>query len=163
MKIAVFPGSFDPVTIGHRDIIERASKLFDRVYVSIVPNGTKTHPMFSDEQKLELMRVSVEDLPNVEAELGGGLLTDYALGKGAQFLVRGVRNSVDFDAEQQLSLIYRDVSEGKLETVLLIAEPRYQHISSTMVREMIKYDQELEKYMPLRAAELVKGWRNHGE
>ncbi len=163
MKIAVFPGSFDPVTIGHRDIIERASKLFDRVYVSIVPNGTKTHPMFSDEQKLELMRVSVEDLPNVEAELGGGLLTDYALGKGAQFLVRGVRNSVDFDAEQQLSLIYRDVSEGKLETVLLIAEPKYQHISSTMVREMIKYDQELEKYMPLRAAALVKGWRNHGE
>ena len=163
MKIAVFPGSFDPVTIGHRDIIERASKLFDRVYVSIVPNGTKTHPMFSDEQKLELMRVSVADLPDVEAELGGGLLTDYALGKGAQFLVRGVRNSVDFDAEQQLSLIYRDVSEGKLETVLLIAEPKYQHISSTMVREMIKYDQELEKYMPLRAAALVKGWRNHGE
>ena len=163
MKIAVFPGSFDPVTIGHRDIIERASKLFDRVYVSIVPNGTKTHPMFSDAQKLELMHVSVADLPNVEAELGGGLLTDYALGKGAQFLVRGVRNSVDFDAEQQLSLIYRDVSEGKLETVLLVAEPKYQHISSTMVREMIKYGQELEKYMPPRAAALVKGWRNHGE
>ena len=163
MKIAVFPGSFDPVTIGHRDIIERASKLFDRVYVSIVPNGTKTHPMFSDAQKLELMRASVADLPNVEAELGGGLLTDYALGKGAQFLVRGVRNSVDFDAEQQLSLIYRDVSGGALETVLLVAEPQYQHISSTMVREMIKYAQPLEKYMPPRAAELVKGWENHGK
>ena len=100
MKIAVFPGSFDPVTIGHQDIIARASKLFDRVYVSIVPNGTKTHPMFSDEQKLALMRASVEDFPNVEAELGGGLLTDYALRKNAQFLVRGVRNSVDFDAER---------------------------------------------------------------
>ena len=98
MKIAVFPGSFDPVTIGHQDIIARASKLFDRVYVSIVPNGTKTHPMFSDEQKLALMRASVEDFPNVEAELGGGLLTDYALRKNAQFLVRGVRNSVDFAA-----------------------------------------------------------------
>ena len=136
MKIAVFPGSFDPVTIGHQDIIARASKLFDRVYVSIVPNGTKTHPMFSDEQKLALMRASVEDFHNVEAELGGGLLTDYALRKNAQFLV-------DFDAEQQLSLIYRDVSEGALETVLLIAEPKYQHISSTMVREMIKYGQNL--------------------
>ena len=108
MRIAVFPGSFDPVTIGHQDIIARASKLFDRVYVSIVPNGTKTHPMFTDEQKLALMRASVEEFPNVEAELGGGLLTDYALRKNAQFLVRGVRNSVDFDAEQQLSLIYRD-------------------------------------------------------
>ena len=135
MRIAVFPGSFDPVTIGHQDIIARASKLFDRVYVSIVPNGTKTHPMFTDEQKLALMRASVEEFPNVEAELGGGLLTDYALRKNAQFLVRGVRNSVDFDAEQQLSLIYRDVSDGALETVLLVAEPKYQHISSTMVRE----------------------------
>ena len=110
MRIAVFPGSFDPVTIGHQDIIARASKLFDRVYVSSVPN------------------------------------------------------SMDFDAEQQLSLIYRDVSDGALETVLLVAEPKYQHISSTMVREMIKYGQDLEKYMPLRAAELVKGWReDHGE
>ena len=70
MRIAVFPGSFDPVTIGHQDIIARASKLFDRVYVSIVPNGTKTHPMFTDEQKLALMRASVEEFPNVEAELG---------------------------------------------------------------------------------------------
>ena len=93
MRIAVFPGSFDPVTIGHQDIIARASKLFDRVYVSIVPNGTKTHPMFTDEQKLALMRASVEEFPNVETELGGGLLTDYALRKNAQFLVRGVRNA----------------------------------------------------------------------
>ena len=162
-RIAVFPGSFDPVTLGHMDIIERAAELFDRVYVAIVPNGAKAHPMFTDEQKLALMRASVEEFPNVEAELGGGLLTDYALRKNAQFLVRGVRNSVDFDAEQQLSLIYRDVSDGALETVLLVAEPKFQHISSTMVREMIKYDQELEKYMPLRAAALVKGWRNHGE
>ena len=88
----------------------------------------------------------------------------WKLRKNAQFLVRGVRNSVDFDAEQQLSLIYRDVSDGALETVLLVAEPKFQHISSTMVREMIKYGQDLEKYMPLRAAELVKGWReDHGE
>ena len=162
MRIAVFPGSFDPVTVGHLDIIARAAKLFDRVYVSIVPNGEKTHPMFTDGQKLALMRASVEELPNVEAELGGGLLTDYALRRGAQFLVRGVRNGTDFDAEQQLSLIYRDVSGGALETVLLIAEPKLQHISSTMVREMIKYGQDLEKYMPLRAAELVKGWEKHG-
>ena len=142
MRIAVFPGSFDPVTIGHQDIIARASKLFDRVYVSIVPNGTKTHPMFTDEQKLALMRASVEEFPNVEAELGGGLLTDYALRK-------------NLDAVRHVA-----IDERKL----LVAEPKYQHISSTMVREMIKYGQDLEKYMPLRAAELVKGWReDHGE
>lgn len=165
MRIAVFPGSFDPVTIGHQDIIARASKLFDRVYVSIVPNGTKTHPMFTDEQKLALMRASVEEFPNVEAELGGGLLTDYALRKNAQgFSCAACATAWILTPSSSSSLIYRDVSDGALETVLLVAEPKYQHISSTMVREMIKYGQDLEKYMPLRAAELVKGWReDHGE
>lgn len=87
-RIAVFPGSFDPVTLGHMDIIERAAQLFDRVYVAIVPNGEKTHPMFTDEEKLELMRVSVAPLGNVEAALWNGLLTDFAAQKGARFLVR---------------------------------------------------------------------------
>ena len=94
-RIAVFPGSFDPVTLGHMDIIERAAQLFDRVYVAIVPNGEKTHPMFTDEEKLELMRVSVAPLGNVEAALWNGLLTDFAAQKGARFLVRGARNSMD--------------------------------------------------------------------
>lgn len=162
MTVAVFPGSFDPVTLGHADIIARAARLFDRLYVSIVPNAEKSHPMFSDAQKLALMRAAVAPYPNVTAELGGGLLTDYALARNARFLVRGVRNGTDFDAEQQLSLIYRDVSGDRLETLLLISDPQYQHISSTMVREMIKYRQDLTKYMPLSAAELVKGWQDHG-
>ena len=88
-RIAVFPGSFDPVTLGHMDIIERAAQLFDRVYVAIVPNGEKTHPMFTDEEKLEMMRVSIAPLGNVEAALWNGLLTDFAAQKGARFLVRG--------------------------------------------------------------------------
>ena len=120
-RIAVFPGSFDPVTLGHMDIIERAAQLFDRVYVAIVPNGEKTHPMFTDEEKLELMRVSIAPLGNVEAALWNGLLTDFAAQKGARFLVRGARNSMDFDAEYQLSLIYKDVSGGALDMVLLCA------------------------------------------
>ena len=155
-RIAVFPGSFDPVTLGHMDIIERASRLFDRVYVAIVPNGEKTHPMFSDEEKLALMRASVAPLENVEAALWNGLLTDFAAQKGARFLVRGARNSMDFDAEYQLSLIYKDVSGGMLDTVLLCAEPRHQHISSTMAREMVKYGQPLEKYLPAAAVDLIK-------
>ncbi|MFQ6976548.1 MAG: pantetheine-phosphate adenylyltransferase [Oscillibacter sp.] len=133
MRIAVFPGSFDPVTIGHQDIIARASKLFDRVYVSIVPNGTKTHPMFTDEQKLALMRASVEEFPNVEAELGGGLLTDYAPRKTRSFSVRGVRNSVDFDAEQQLPAHLSRCRTAPSKTVLKARSRKlkYQHISST--------------------------------
>ena len=155
-RIAVFPGSFDPVTLGHMDIIERAAELFDRVYVAIVPNGAKAHPMFTDEEKLELMRVSVAPLENVEAALWHGLLTDFAAQKGAHFLVRGARNSVDFDAEYQLSLIYKDVSGGTLDTVLFCAAPAHQHISSTMAREMVKYRQPLEKYLPAAAADLIK-------
>lgn len=81
-RIAVFPGSFDPVTLGHMDIIERAAQLFDRVYVAIVPNGEKTHPMFADEEKLELMRVSVAPLGNVEAALWNGLLTGLCRAEG---------------------------------------------------------------------------------
>lgn len=154
-RIAVFPGSFDPVTLGHLNIIERAAALFDRVIVAVVPNGEKKHPMFTDEEKLTLMRLSVAHLPNVEAALWNGLLTDFAQERGARFLVRGVRSGADFDAEYPLSLIYRDVSGGALETVLLGAEPRLQHISSTMAREMIRYHQELKKYLPAAAAEWI--------
>ncbi len=155
-RIAVFPGSFDPVTLGHMDVIERAARIFDCVYVAIVPNGEKAHPMFTDEEKLELMRVSVAPLGNVEAALWNGLLTDFAARKGARFLVRGARNSTDFDAEYQLSLIYKDVSGGTLDTVLLCAEPEHQHISSTMAREMIKYHRPLDRYLPAAAAEWIK-------
>ena len=110
-----------------------------------------------DEEKLELMRVSVAPLGNVEAALWNGLLTDFAAQKGARFLVRGARNSMDFDAEYQLSLIYKDVSGGALDTVLLCAEPAHQHISSTMAREMVKYHQPLEKYLPAAAAARIRG------
>ena len=154
-RIAVFPGSFDPVTLGHMDIITRAARLFERLYVAIVPNGEKLHPMFTDAEKLALMRASVAPLDNVEAVMWHGLLTDFAREKGARFLVRGVRSGSDFDEEYALSLIYRDISGGTLETVLLGAEPRYQHISSTMAREMIKYHQPLEKYLPAAAADLI--------
>ena len=111
----------------------------------------------TDEEKLELMRVSVAPLGNVEAALWNGLLTDFAAQKGARFLVRGARNSMDFDAEYQLSLIYKDVSGGALDTVLLCAEPAHQHISSTMAREMVKYHQPLEKYLPAAAAARIRG------
>jgi len=163
MTTAIFPGSFDPVTLGHLDVITRASKMFDRVVVSIAPNGEKAHPMFTNEQKLALMNAAIEDLPNVRAEICPGLMTDHAEQCGAQVIVRGCRNGSAFDMEYQLSIIYRDVSDGKLDMVLLCADPVHQHISSTMVREMIKYHRDLDKYVPHKAAELVKGWNENGE
>ena len=153
MKIAVFPGSFDPVTLGHLNLIERAARIFDHVYVCTVPNGEK-HGMFTPEQRLEMLRLAVAGLNNVTAELWPGLLTDYAKEKGAQFLVRGSRNGTCFEEEYALAQIYRGL-DPELDTIVLPAEPKYLHFSSTMVRELIKYHKALEDYMPSAAAKYV--------
>ena len=154
-KIAVFPGSFDPVTLGHMDVITRAARLFDRVYICTMVNGEK-HPLFSPEERLAMLRASVAELPNVTAELWTGLLAEYARERGAGYLIKGVRNGTDFDLEYGLSLINRAL-EPTLETVLLCADVRCQHISSTMAREMIKYAQPLSLCMPAAAIQYLKG------
>lgn len=161
MKIAVFPGSFDPVTLGHMNIIERASRLFDKVIVCAVSNGEKRSPMFTPERRLALLEASVAELPNVEAAAWSGLLTDFARNCGAVALIRGTRCGSNFDEEYAMAQIYRALCP-QLDMVVIPAEPTLAHISSTMVREMIKYAQPLEKYMPLPAAELVKGWQKNG-
>jgi len=161
MRIAVFPGSFDPVTLGHMDVIERAAQLFDRVYLCAMANGEK-HPTFTPEQRLAMLTAAAAPLPNVTAELWTGLLADYARERGAQYLVKGVRNGADFDNEFGMAVINRSLCPG-LDTVLLPARPEYLHFSSTMVREMIKYHRPLEKYMPRAAAECVKGWDQDGK
>ena len=157
MRVAVYPGSFDPVTLGHMDVIRRAALLFDELCVCVVANCEKKNPMFSDEEKVEMLRAAAADIPNVRVELWGGLVTDYAAEKGACVLVRGVRNGSEFDAEYQLSQIYGELRPG-LDTVFLPASPRYSYISSTFAREMIKYHQDLTKYVPTSVVEIVKGW-----
>ena len=147
MKIAIYPGSFDPITLGHLDIICRAADLFDKVYVCVMVNCEKSHPMFTPQQRLEQIRRSVAHLGNVEAELWSGLLADYAREKGATCLVKGLRSATDFDQEYQMAAINRGLWE-QLETVFLPASPAYQHFSSTMAREMIRYGQPLERYVP---------------
>lgn len=157
MKIAVIPGSFDPVTLGHMDVIERAAALFDRVYVCAMVNGGK-NPMFTAEQRFEMLCAAVEELENVTAEQWTGLLADYAREKGARFLVKGVRSATDFDVEFGMAQINRGLDE-ELDTVLLPSRAQYLHFSSTMVREMIKYGRPLEPYMPAAAIKRMKGWK----
>ena len=140
MKTAIYPGSFDPITLGHLDIIRRSAPCFDRLFVCVMVNCDKK-PMFSPEQRLELIR---------------RLLADSARQKGAGILVKGVRNTTDFDLEYQQAAINRGICP-ELETLLLPASPAYQHFSSTMVREMIRYGQPLEKYVPAPVAEELKG------
>lgn len=155
MKTAVCSGSFDPITLGHLDIIRRAAAAFERVYVCVSPNAEKSHQMFTPEEKLLLVRAAVAEMPNVEAELWPGLLVEYAAKHQAGMIVRGVRNGMDFDLEYQMALINRGL-RPEVETMLLPASAAYQHFSSSMVREMIRYGQPLENYLPASIVPLVR-------
>ncbi|WP_295764354.1 pantetheine-phosphate adenylyltransferase [uncultured Oscillibacter sp.] len=156
MRTAICSGSFDPITLGHLDVIRRAAGCFDQIWVCVSPNAEKRDQMFTPEQKLRMVRAAVGDLPNVEAELWPGLLADYARAHGACAIVRGVRGVTDFDNEYQMALINRGLCPG-LETMLLPASAPYQHFSSSMAREMIRYRQPLEGYLPASIIPLVRG------
>ena len=157
MSVAIYPGSFDPITLGHLDIIERAAACFEKIYVCVMVNCDKKQPMFTREKRLELIQKAIAHIPNAEAELFSGLLADYAREKGARILIKGVRNMTDFDSEMQMARINRGI-EPTLETLLLPASAEYEHFCSTMAREMIRYNQPLEKYVPaVVAEELMKG------
>ena len=162
MKTAICSGSFDPITLGHLDVIRRAAAIFDKVCVCVSPNAEKKNQMFTPEQKLLLVQTAVADLPNVEAELFPGLLADFAVDHGANVIVRGIRNVTDMDVEYQMALINRGI-HPELETFLLPASPAYQHFSSSMAREMIRYHQLLEKYLPMSIIPLVRDMTDEKE
>ena len=157
MRIAVCPGSFDPVTVGHLDLVERAAAIFDRVILCVLVNGEK-HPMFTPEQRLAMAKAAVAHIPNAEAESCSGLLADFARDRGACALVKGARTGSDFDWEFQMAQINRDLYPA-LDTVLLPARPEHLHISSTMVRDMIRYHQKLDNYVPAGAAGILQSIR----
>ena len=154
MKIAIYPGSFDPITLGHLDIIRRAARCFDKVFVCVLYNCDKKAPMFSPEKRLEMIRHAVAELPNVEAELFSGLLADYAREKKASILVKGVRNATDFDLEYQMAAINRGIWE-ELETVFLPARPEHACISSSAVRELAAFGGNFAFMVPEGCAEQI--------
>ena len=153
MKNAVIAGTFDPVTTGHLDMIRRAAALFDNVTVGIFENADKK-PMFSAAVRVEAMRAAVKELKNVTVEPAGNVaLADFAAARSA-VIVKGIRNAVDADYEIQLSDINKEING--VETVILASSPEYSFISSTFVREMIKYGKPYEKYVPRGAYEIIK-------
>lgn len=157
MRIAVCSGSFDPITLGHLDIIRRTAACFDQVYVCVSPNTEKKGQMFTPEQKLALVQAAVAELPNVTAELYAGLLSDYAVERKATAIVRGLRTQSDFDTEYTQAMVNRGLHPG-LETLLLPADPAHVYLSSTVAREMIRYHQPLEKYLPKATLPLIRDW-----
>lgn len=133
--VAIYPGSFDPITTGHLDVIERGSRLFDRLIVSILHNESKS-PLFSVQERIEMLTEAVRPFPNVEVDCFHGLLADYALTKQASVILRGIRAISDYENELQMALMNRRLQPG-LETVFLLAGEAFSFISSRLVKEVI--------------------------
>ena len=146
MKIAVYPGSFDPITLGHLNIIKRASRLFDKVYVCVAVNSSKK-PHFSTDERVEFVRRVTGKYGNVEVDSCGGLLVDFARERGATFIVKGLRAVSDFEMEFQIALLNKKLSP-EIETVFLTAEEKYTYLSSTIAREMAMYRADISKAVP---------------
>ena len=146
MKIAIYPGSFDPITSGHLNIIRRAAKIFDRLIVCVMVNGGK-NPMFTIEERMDLIRRVTADLPNVEIDGSSELLADYARKKGSCVIVKGLRAGSDFEYEFQMALINRKINPD-LDTMFLTAEHQYTYLSSSTVKELGHYNVDLSDFLP---------------
>lgn len=146
MTTALYPGSFDPITLGHLNIIRRASKIFDRVVVCVMVNSEKK-PMFSIEERMELVRRVTGRLPNVEVATTNDLLAEYAKQYEGAVIVKGLRAVSDFDYELQIALINKKMNPG-LETVFLPASEKYTFLSSTAAKEMAAYGADLSEFVP---------------
>lgn len=146
MKTVVCPGSFDPVTNGHLDIIERAAALFDKVIVVVMVNAAKT-PLFTTEQRVDMLRRSTAHLGNVTVDSHDGLLAAYAREQGATVIVKGLRALSDFEYEFQMALTNRQLNE-ELETVFLTATDDKMYLSSSLVKQVAAYGEDVSKFVP---------------
>lgn len=146
MKIAIYPGSFDPITSGHMNIIRRASQIFDQLIVCVMVNATKS-PMFSQDERVSMIRKVVGDLPNVEVDASRELLAEYAKRKGGCVIVKGLRAGSDFENEFQMALINHKINPN-LDTMFLTSEHQYMYLSSSTVKELGGYDVDLSDFLP---------------
>lgn len=146
MRTAIYPGTFDPITNGHLDIIERALKLFDRVTITIARNSAK-NPLFSEEERLAMIKESVKQFKGVEIDSFDGLLVEYARKKKAAAVVRGLRAISDFEYELQMALMNRKLDED-LVTVFLMPNERYTYLNSSIVREIARHKGDIREFVP---------------
>ena len=146
MSVAIYPGSFDPVTLGHLNIIKRASACFDKLIVCVMVNSNK-HGMFTPDERVDLLRRSTERFPNVEVDFSNELLAAYARRRGARVVVKGLRAVSDYEQEVQMALINRKLNP-RLETMFLASSEKYTYLSSTIVKEMARYGADLAEFIP---------------
>lgn len=147
MSIAIFPGTFDPFTIGHDALVRRALNIVDELYIAIGIN-TEKRTMLTLEERLERIAALYKDEPRIHVMSYEGLTTDFAQSIGAKFIIRGVRSTIDFEYERNIADINRMLTG--IDTILLISEPEYAAISSSMVRELAHFGKDISKYLPTR-------------
>jgi pantetheine-phosphate adenylyltransferase len=146
MSVAVYPGSFDPITLGHLNIVRRAAAVFDNVIVCVMSNSGKA-PLFTREERVELIRRTIKNYKNVEVDTSDALAVKYAKGRGAKVIVKGLRAVSDFDWEFQMALANKKI-EPDIETLFLASSEKYTYLSSTVVKEMAKYGADLSGFVP---------------
>ena len=154
MKTAVYPGTFDPVTYGHLDVILRASKLFDRVIVGVLHNSSKS-PLFSVEERVNILKKATQDIPNVEVRSFSGLAVDFAKECQAHTIVRGLRAITDFEYELQMAQTNRMLSHGKIDTVFLTTSLEYAYLSSSAIKQIASFDGDITPCVPDFVAKLI--------
>ena len=146
MRTVIYPGSFDPLTNGHLDVVQRATKLFDKVIVAVARNDSK-HPLFSLEERVQMVARAVRHLPHVEADSFEGLLMDYVERRSAQAVIRGLRAVSDFEFEFQLALMNRKLNE-RIETIFMMPKDTYTFLSSRIVKEIASLGGDVSAFVP---------------
>ena len=153
MRTALFPGSFDPPTLGHLDIIRRTAALFDKLYIGIATNTTKTHVLLSVEEKIKALKACVSSIPNIEIIAFHGLVIDLVKEKNIDVIIRGIRTAADFELESQMAAANLEMSG--IETLMIQSRPEYTHLSSTLIREIAHFKGPLEKFVPQEVIPLI--------
>lgn len=152
--LAICPGSFDPITNGHLDIISRGAKIFDEVIVAIFDNHSKA-PLFTEEERIDLISKATAHLPNVKADSSNGLLVDYAKAQDADAILRGLRAISDFEYEMQITSMNKKL-EPDIETIFMMTNNQYSFLSSSIVKEVAKYDANVECLVPEVVVEAIR-------
>ena len=160
MKTALYPGSFDPITNGHLDIIERAVHIFDKVIVAVTRNVEKEKPLFSEKERIDLISESITSLENVEVDSFEGLMVDHAVKHGAVAAIRGLRALSDFEFEFKMALMNRNLNEG-ISTLFLMPHAKYTHVSASMVREAASLGGSVSEYVPPHVNQALKEKYSH--
>ena len=154
MKVAIYPGSFDPVTFGHLDVIRRAASMFDELTVSVLNNTQKT-PLFSVEERVRILEEATKELPNVKVDSFSGLLINYAREKDVHIAIRGLRAITDFEYELQIAQTNRKLSNGELDTIFLTTSLEYAYLSSSSAKEIAEFHGDISQCVPDFVAKLV--------